>query len=125
VVYVGFDNPIPMGDKESGGHVSAPIWKAFMERTLKGYPKIDFPRPEDIVECKICKESGLLATPQCPVKYYQAFIEGKEPKIKCNFHSLDTDFMAPEKSGLDYENNTQPSNYPSFEEYQRLNGGGH
>ena len=33
-VWIGFDNKRPIGPKETGGKVAAPIWKAFMEQAL-------------------------------------------------------------------------------------------
>lgn len=122
IVYVGFDRPMPMGNNETGGHVAAPIWKRIMINSLKDRPVIDFQKPSDIVICDICKESGLLSTPQCPVKYKQAFRIGTEPKLKCNFHSLDMNFFN-NKWDNEENNNLQPSNYPSFDEYLKMQGG--
>ncbi len=48
VVWIGFDNPQSLGDKEDGGHVAGPIWNRFMKAALAGTPKLDFRVPEGI-----------------------------------------------------------------------------
>ena len=42
VVWMGYDNPRKLGDKETGGGLSLPIWIDYMSQTLKGVP-IDEP----------------------------------------------------------------------------------
>ena len=44
-VWIGFDNKRPIGTKETGGKVAAPIWKAFMEQALDGVPRRRVPDP--------------------------------------------------------------------------------
>jgi len=38
VVWMGYDNPRKLGDKETGGGLSLPIWIDFMGHALKGKP---------------------------------------------------------------------------------------
>src|SRR5262245_9356804 len=47
-VWIGFDNKRPIGKKETGGKVAAPIWKAFMEKALEGVPRGDFVVPDGL-----------------------------------------------------------------------------
>lgn len=47
-VWIGFDNKRPIGPKETGGKVAAPIWKAFMEQALGDQPRAEFPVPEGL-----------------------------------------------------------------------------
>ncbi len=47
-VWVGYDNPATLGDKETGGAIAAPIWHDFMAAALAKRPKLKFPVPEDI-----------------------------------------------------------------------------
>ena len=47
-VWVGFDNQVSLGKRESGGRVAAPIWLAFMQEALQGQPVTDFPIPPGI-----------------------------------------------------------------------------
>ena len=48
VVWVGFDTPRSLGDKETGGKVAGPIWNQFMKTALAGKPVVDFRVPPDI-----------------------------------------------------------------------------
>ena len=38
VVWMGYDTPRKLGDRETGGGLSLPIWISFMETALKGVP---------------------------------------------------------------------------------------
>jgi penicillin-binding protein 1A len=38
IVWMGYDNPRPLGDRETGGSMSLPVWTNFMETALKGIP---------------------------------------------------------------------------------------
>ena len=47
-VWVGFDQPASLGDKETGAAVSAPIWNSFMKKALGNQPVLQFRVPEGI-----------------------------------------------------------------------------
>jgi penicillin-binding protein 1A len=47
-VWVGFDNPTSLGEKETGGAVAAPIWHDFMAIALKGHPNLKFVPPAGV-----------------------------------------------------------------------------
>jgi len=49
VVWMGFDNPKPLGDRETGGSLSLPVWISFMETALKGVPEVPPVAPEGVV----------------------------------------------------------------------------
>ena len=38
VVWIGYDNPKKLGDRETGGGLSLPVWIEFMAHALKGVP---------------------------------------------------------------------------------------
>ena len=48
-VWMGYDTPKKLGDKETGGGLSLPIWITFMEYALKGVPVAEYPPPEGVV----------------------------------------------------------------------------
>jgi penicillin-binding protein 1A len=48
VVWVGFDNPQTLGDKQTGAVVAGPIWRAFMDAALKDTPRHDFRVPDGV-----------------------------------------------------------------------------
>jgi penicillin-binding protein 1A len=39
IVWMGYDNPRPLGDRETGGSMSLPVWINFMDTALKGVPE--------------------------------------------------------------------------------------
>ncbi len=49
VVWMGYDTPKSLGDRETGGGLSLPIWINFMEYALKGVPVADYKAPEGVV----------------------------------------------------------------------------
>jgi penicillin-binding protein 1A len=48
VVWVGFDDPVSLGDNETGGAVAAPIWHDYMAVALKDRPNLKFVAPPDV-----------------------------------------------------------------------------
>ncbi|MGE5336382.1 MAG: penicillin-binding protein 1A [Gemmatimonadota bacterium] len=50
VSWIGFDQPRPLGDRETGGGLALPIWIKYMSTALKDRPVIERPEPEGIVE---------------------------------------------------------------------------
>ena len=47
-VWVGFDNNTSLGEKETGGSISAPIWNDYMTAVIKGRPALQFRIPEGV-----------------------------------------------------------------------------
>jgi penicillin-binding protein 1A len=48
IVWVGFDTPQTLGDKETGAAVAAPIWHDFMNEALRNRRVIDFRVPDGV-----------------------------------------------------------------------------
>ena len=48
-VWMGYDTPKKLGDKETGGGLSLPIWINFMEYALKDVPVAEYPPPDGVV----------------------------------------------------------------------------
>ena len=57
-VWIGFDNPASLGDKETGGAVAAPIWRNYMMTALKDHPVLSFPQPDGVTMAKWDSGSG-------------------------------------------------------------------
>ncbi|HEU5361039.1 MAG TPA: PBP1A family penicillin-binding protein [Candidatus Deferrimicrobiaceae bacterium] len=62
-VWIGFDNPRPLGDRESAAVVALPIWSRFMGRVLPLYPNRDFPVPPGITFARVDPEAGKALPP--------------------------------------------------------------
>ena len=57
-VYVGYDQPKPMGAWAQGGRIAAPIWKQWAKIALKDQPKVPFVAPPGIRWVRIDRASG-------------------------------------------------------------------
>ena len=49
VSWIGYDTPRKLGDRETGGGLSLPIWISFMEHALKGVPINEPEPPEGVI----------------------------------------------------------------------------
>jgi penicillin-binding protein 1A len=50
VVWMGYDAPRSLGDRETGGGLSLPIWISFMESALKDVPVDTLAVPEGVIQ---------------------------------------------------------------------------
>ncbi len=49
IVWMGYDNPRSIGDRETGSSLSLPVWITFMESALKGVPVMEPSAPAGVV----------------------------------------------------------------------------
>ena len=49
VTWIGYDTPRKLGDRETGGGLSLPVWISFMESALKNVPVSEQTAPEGVV----------------------------------------------------------------------------
>jgi penicillin-binding protein 1A len=49
VAWMGYDTPRKLGDHETGGGLSLPIWITYMETAIKGVPVAEIPVPAGVV----------------------------------------------------------------------------
>jgi membrane carboxypeptidase/penicillin-binding protein len=85
VVWVGFDDNTPIN--LSGAKAALPIWVDFMKAAVAGMKPSSFPVPEhNVVFVEIDPATGLLAGPNCPSTFSEAFIAGTEPHEYCSGH---------------------------------------
>jgi penicillin-binding protein 1A len=50
VVWIGYDTPRKLGDRETGGGLSLPVWIKFMETALQSQPSTTLRVPEGVVQ---------------------------------------------------------------------------
>lgn len=62
-VWVGFDQPQPLGRREYGASTALPIWIDYMKVALDEAPASFMPRPNGIVNIRINPETGKRARP--------------------------------------------------------------
>jgi penicillin-binding protein 1A len=78
-VYVGYDNPKPMGKKRTGGEISAPIVAEFMTAALQGKAAVPFRVPREIELIPINAKSGKRSVFGQEDVILEAFKPGDEP----------------------------------------------
>jgi penicillin-binding protein 1A len=78
-VFAGFDEPKPLGPKETGSSVSAPIFRDFMLAALEGEPAIPFRIPPGIRLVRVNAGTGRLAQPGDERVILEAFKPGTVP----------------------------------------------
>ena len=62
-VWVGFDNPRPLGPHDTGGVVAAPIFRDFMKEALKDKPDTPFRVPDSVKLVRVNATTGKTAQP--------------------------------------------------------------
>ena len=97
-VFVGYDTPRPLGDKETGAKVAAPIFAEFMKKALDGKENRPFLVPEDIEMIKIDYLSGKKAVDVNKNVIFEAF-------IKNSYQSKNRDVLKEDKIINDFEGN--------------------
>jgi penicillin-binding protein 1A len=78
-VFVGFDQPKSLGDREQGATVAAPVFREFMRAALKDKPAAPFRVPSDIRLVRVNAETGLPARPGERGVILEAFKPGTIP----------------------------------------------
>jgi penicillin-binding protein 1A len=85
-VWVGFDQPAPIGDGAYGARIALPIWVDFMRRARHVLPPEEFSPPAGLREVELCRMSYLRPMDGCPV-YVEYFKEGDDvPAGLCPLH---------------------------------------
>ncbi len=87
-IYLGYDQPSPLGGWAQGGRIAAPVFKQFALATLKDAPKLPFRIPPGIRMVRIDRRSGrpVFGTfPTDPYEYkpaviWEAFKPASEPR---------------------------------------------
>jgi penicillin-binding protein 1A len=78
-VFIGFDNPSPLGHGETGGNVSAPVVRDFFKIALADSPPIPFRAPPGIKLVRVNLKTGLPAGPNDPRAIMEAFKPTQDP----------------------------------------------
>jgi penicillin-binding protein 1A len=78
-VWVGFDDPQPLGSGESGAVTALPAFIALMKVAHEKRPATEFPRPGSIVTVSIDPTTGLLAREGQSEGVEEEFLDGTAP----------------------------------------------
>jgi penicillin-binding protein 1A len=82
IVWVGYDDDLPLGPGEEGSRTALPIWIEFTRRALAGVSENQMPMPEGIVMVKIDKETGCAARAGQSNTTFEVFREENVPKCE-------------------------------------------
>ncbi|QJD59448.1 penicillin-binding protein 1A [Pseudomonas sp. gcc21] len=78
-VWVGFDQPAPLGRREYGGTTALPIWMRFMDAALDGEPENSQPMPDGLLTMRIDPNTGRSARPGSNDSILEIFKEEDAP----------------------------------------------
>lgn len=98
-VYVGFDDPKPLGSHETGASVAVPIFKEFMGEAMKGKPAVPFRQPPGLRMVRINPATGALAAMGDKEAIWEAYIPGTEPQEGQSRPVLDTSATGSASNG--------------------------
>ena len=85
-VWVGFDQPAPIGRDAYGARVALPVWADFMKRTAKQLTAAEFEVPPGVHAEELCSVSFLAPVDGCPL-YTEYFKDGDTvPSEFCPIH---------------------------------------
>jgi penicillin-binding protein 1A len=79
-VFVGFDDPKPLGAHETGASVAIPIFKEFITQAIKGKPVVPFRVPPDLRQVRVDPATEELASITDKKAIWESFIPGTEPQ---------------------------------------------
>jgi penicillin-binding protein 1A len=68
VTWIGYDTPRKLGDRETGGGLSLPVWISYMQHALRDVPVLELAPPEGVVQAGVdwmyaehAKDGGVLS----------------------------------------------------------------
>ena len=79
VTWVGYDDGHVLGGAEQGAVTALPAWMAFMKAAHEGKPRVDFPRPQGLVDEAIDSRTGKLPYLDDPDVQQEVFLPGTVP----------------------------------------------
>lgn len=78
-VFIGYDNPRPMGRGMTGGEVAAPVATEFFKMALADKPAVPFRVPDGLTLIPIDRRTGMRAAADGPYTIMEAFKPGTGP----------------------------------------------
>jgi len=87
--WIGFDRPVRIHRGATGGRDSAPVSAQVLIAYYRDRPPPEpWTRPDGLVERRVDRTTGLLATSWCPADrlYTEIYVAGTEPVERCDLH---------------------------------------
>lgn len=79
IAWVGFDNPRPLGDRETGARAALPMWVDYMREALNGVKEKEFEQPPGLVSVRIDPKTGQLANATTKDAIFEFFLADQVP----------------------------------------------
>ena len=89
-VWMGVDDPrVSLGEGQDGSKAALPAWASFMAEAhdTLGYRRVNFDRPDGVIDYIICSTTKDRPTNLCPTEK-EIFIKGTEPSQVCKTHRM-------------------------------------
>lgn len=78
-LYVGYDQPRPLGNGATGGGLAAPVFKEFMQTQLEGKTPVAFRVPDGMTPIAVDRKTGMRAMEGDPGAIIEQFKPGTGP----------------------------------------------
>ena len=98
IVWVGYDDDLPLGPREEGSRTALPIWIEFARQAFRNVPEHQMPMPEGIVSVRIDRETGCPARAGQGNATFEVFREDNVPDCE-NLEALPDPFN--DAAGID------------------------
>ena len=82
VVWVGYDDDLPLGPGEEGSKTALPIWIEFLRIALAGVPENQMPMPDGLTSVRIGRDTGCPATHGQSNVTFEIFRVGHVPECE-------------------------------------------
>jgi len=117
-VWVGYDVKRTIGRRMTGAAAALPIWTNIMKEATRDREPLDFELPEGVVQVEVCSDTGLPASPQCPLGEMEYFLADHVPTDQCYLHGAHLDLRLRERwerlhSTTDWNNAPEEERYPN------------
>jgi penicillin-binding protein 1A len=109
-VWVGFDDKISLGDKETGARAALPIWISFMGSALRNTPIEEFKVPPGITMVKVNIDTGMPSDGSPEETILEAFAEGTAPAEQGEQGTEEVPPGTPSEGGRTEESSQPPDN---------------
>lgn len=107
-VYIGFDEPKSLGDKETGGSLAVPVFKEFIKAALEDIPATPFRVPDDVRIVQVNARTGKPTNASDPNAIWEPFLDGTEPTDNSPFSSENGDRATSENNDSSYDGVYKP-----------------
>lgn len=96
-LYLGFDNPAPLGRGATGGGLAAPVFNDFMQVAMQGTRPVKFVPPEGMNLIPVSRKTGMAAAEGDPDTIIEAFKPGTGPAESFSVIDGGAEYIPPEE----------------------------